>query len=94
MNLILWLTLIADSMTLGVTVYAAARRPILIDFFIVSLAMCMFGLALHQVLARDSHIFILLCTFAMNLILTYRLSRFASHKPTVSSGRHGQTTKS
>ena len=93
MHLILWLTLIADSMTLGVTVYAAARRPILIDFVIISLAMSTFGLALHQVLARDSHIFILLCTVAMNLILTYRLSRFASHKQTVRSRRPGQTTK-
>lgn len=93
MHTALWLTLIADSATLGFTIYAAARRPITIDFIIVSLAMCVFGLALHQVLARDSHIFILFGTFAMNLILTYRLSRLASHKPTVRSRTHEQTTK-
>lgn len=75
MHVVLWLILVADSATLGFTVYAAARRPIFIDFVIVSLAMCMFGFALHQVLAHDSHIVIVFFTFAMTLILAYRLSK-------------------
>lgn len=75
MHLLLWFTLVADSVTLGFTVYAAARRPLLIDFFVVSLAMCVLGFALHEVLAQDRHLFILFFTFVMSLILTYRLSR-------------------
>lgn len=81
MHPLLWLTLVADSVTLGFTVYAAAKRPILIDFFIVSVAMCMFGFALHQVLAHDRHFLILFFTVVINLILTYRLGRLWGHKP-------------
>ena len=71
--LALWLTLLTDSVTLAVTIYAAARQPLLIDFFIVGLAMCMFAAALHQVLAREAHLFILIFTFVINLLSTYRL---------------------
>jgi hypothetical protein len=87
MHLLLWFTLVADSVTLGFTVYSAARRPLFIDFFVVSLAMCVFGFALHQVLAHDKHLFILFLTVLMNLILTYRLSRLWERKRDLKSGR-------
>jgi hypothetical protein len=87
MHPLLWLTLVADSVTLGLTVYSAGRRPLLIDFFIVSLAMCVFGFALHQVLVRDRHFFILFLTVLMNLILTYRLVKLSGAKRDVKRRR-------
>ena len=87
MHLLLWFTLVADSVTLGLTVYSAARRPLLIDFFVVSLSMCVFGFALHQVLAQDRHLFILFFTFVMSLILVYRLSRLWERKRDLKNGR-------
>lgn len=77
---ILWVTLIADSLTLAVTIYAAARRPLLLDFFIVGFAMCTFAAALHQVLASDTHLFILGFTVVINLLLTYRLSKLRDRR--------------
>ena len=50
----LWVTLFADSVTLAFTVFAAAKRPLLIDFLTVGPAMCMLAAALHQVPVFDS----------------------------------------
>ena len=72
---LLWVILLADSVTLAFTIYAAAKKPLLIDFLTVGLAMCMFAAALHQVLARDAHLFILSFTVVINLLLTYRLTK-------------------
>lgn len=69
----LWVTLLADSVTLVFTIYAAAKRPILVDFFIVGLAMCAFAASIHQVLARDAHLFVLGLTFVVNFLLANRL---------------------
>ncbi len=54
----LWVTLFADSVTLAFTVFAAAKRPLLIDFLTVGLAMCMLAAALHQVIAKHVHLYI------------------------------------
>ena len=71
----LWVTLFADSVTLAFTVFAATKRPLLIDFLTVGLAMCMLAAALHQVIFKHCHLYILALTDVINLILTYRMAK-------------------
>jgi len=71
---VFWITLVADSVVLACTIYAATKKPLLIDFLSVGLAMCSLAAALHQFITGHMHITILVFSIGLSLLLMYRLN--------------------
>lgn len=73
-QIIYWVTLFSDAVTLLISICATAKKPVLRDFFIVGLAMCTFAAALDHVLSGRLHSYTLILTAALNLLLLYRVN--------------------
>jgi hypothetical protein len=69
---ILWITLLANTITLAVTIAAAVRQPTLNYRATAAIAIASFIIALHQVVTDQSHLLALPLTSLLVLLLARR----------------------
>lgn len=76
MLVILWIILAVSAMNMALAIYLAHKNLRLIDFIIVVLSMGLFALAVHQLLAADGHLLLLISAIVFNQMVTYRRTKF------------------
>jgi hypothetical protein len=68
-----WIILIANSVTMLITISAAIKRPIMSYRLIAGFAVVTFVISLHQVLTAEPTIYSLLCSLVLVVMMIWRV---------------------